>query len=423
MKNSKTKILIAAFMLFGAVTAYAQFPSIQYFRYNDKRGVNVFETSKEDSVKYEGTRIRVGGDFAMQFQGISQTNAGIAGGASDDLVELANNFSLPTANLNFDVQLADGVRMHLRTYLSSRHHTEAYVKGGYMQIDKLDFISPGFLSDFMDIATIQVGMDEINYGDTHFRRSDNARAIFNPFVGNYIMDSFTTEPHLEVTVQNNGLIGVVGLSNGRLNQSPVKGDDGRVFYLKLGYDKQMNDDLRFRLTGSYYSSSSDGTRDYIYNGDRAGARYYNVLEGVNNGGSDFAGRFNPGFGYHSAFQINPFVKFQGLEFFGVFEKTTNGDDAVGGDFTQTGAEILYRLGSTERLYIGGRYNAVTGKSADAAATRDIKRTNFGFGWFMTDNILMKTEYVSQKYEGDGWNTNIAQGAEFDGLVIEAVIAF
>lgn len=423
MKTSIFKQILAGVLLFGTMAVYAQFPSMQYYRYNDKRGVNVFETSKSDTVKYEGLKIRVGGDFSMMFQGISHTNDGIAGGAADDLVELANNFSLPTANLNFDVQLADGVRMHLRTYLSSRHHTEAYVKGGYLQIDKLDFISPGFLSGLMEITTIQVGMDEINYGDTHFRRSDNARGIYNPFVGNYIMDSFTTEPHLEVLLQKNGIIGMVGISNGRLNQSPLKGDDGRVFYAKLGYDKQVNDDLRLRLTGSIYSSSDKGTRDYIYNGDRAGARYYNVIQGVNVGGSDFSGRLNPGFAYHNAFQINPFVKFQGVEFFGVFEKSTNGDDAVGGDFTQTGAELLYRFGSTEQLYIGGRYNKVTGKSADAAATRDISRTNFGFGWYMTNNILMKTEYVKQTYEGDGWNTTVFQGAEFDGLVIEAVIGF
>jgi len=319
--------------------------------------------------------------------------------------------------------LADGVRMHLRTYLSSRHHTESYVKGGYLQIDKLDFISPGFLEGFMNMATIQIGMDEINYGDTHFRRSDNARAIYNPFVGNYIMDAFTTEPHIEVTIQNNGIIGMVGLSNGRLNQSPEKGDDGRVFYAKLGYDKQMNDDLRFRLTGSLYSSSDNGTRDYIYNGDRAGGRYVSVLEGAALGGSDFSGRYNPGFAYHTAFQINPFLKYQGIEFFGVFEKSNNGDDAVGGGFTQIGAELLYRFGSTEQLYIGGRYNKVSGEAADGAATREIGRTNFGFGWFMTNNILMKTEYVSQKYDGDGWIGSIYQGGEFNGLVIEAVIGF
>lgn len=419
MKTSFFKLILSGVMLFGTMAVYAQLPSIQYYRYNDMRGINVFETSKEDTVKYDGIKLRVGGDFSMIFQGLSQSNDLVG----DTLIDLANNFSLPTANLNFDMQLEDGVRLHLRTYLSSRHHPEAWVKGGYLQFDKLDFISPGFLGGFMEIATIQVGMDEINYGDTHFRRSDNARAIYNPFVGNYIMDSFTTEPHLEVTIQNNGIIGVLGMSNGRLNQSPTDGDNGRVIYGKLGYDKQMNDDFRLRITGSFYSSSDQGTRDYLYNGDRAGARYYSVLEGENDARvSDFLPRFNPGFAYQSAFQINPFVKAGGLEFFGVFEQSSNGADA-GGGFTQLGAELLYRFGSTENFFLGGRYNSVSGEVADGAATQEIKRTNLGFGWFMTKNVATKLEYVTNTYEGDGWNGTKFQGAEFSGIVLEATIGF
>ncbi|MEQ8627678.1 hypothetical protein [Ekhidna sp.] len=434
MTNSFFKHVLVALMLFGTIAVYAQLPSIQYYRYNDLRGWNVFETSKEDTVKYDGFRVRVGGGFAMQFQGISQSNdSGLTGTDNGgntvplDFVDLDNNMTLPTANLNFDVQLEDGLRMHLRTYLSSRHHPESYVKGGYLQIDKLDFVSPGFMSGLMDKMTIRVGMDEINYGDTHFRRSDNARALFNPFVANYIMDAFTTEPFMEFTYQSNGFIGVLGMSNGRLNQEPVPGDDGRVFYGKLGYDKQMNDDLRFRITGSFYNSSDGSTRDYLYGGDRAGARYYNVLHTVSDGNigrgpSDFEPRWNPGFSSHTAIMINPFVKFNGLEFFGVYENTSNGDD-TGGSYSQIGAELLYRFGDSERVFIGGRYNSVSGEAADGAATQDIKRTNLGFGWFMTRNVMMKGEYVTSKYDGDGFTGTKLQGAEFDGVVIEAVIQF
>ena len=390
MKTSKNKFLALALLIFGVGVANAQLPEIQYYRYNDKNGINVFETSKQNDVEYTGFKFRFGGDFSMLFQGVSQENDLVG----DTLVDLASNFTLPTTNFNLDAQLANGLRLHLRTYFSSRHHEEAWVKGGYIKMDKLDFISDGFLSGFMDIATIKVGMDEINYGDTHFRRSDNARAIYNPFVGNYIMDSFTTEPFGEVTIQSNGLLAVVGLSNGRLNQSPVSGDDGIAFYTKLGYDKQVSDDLRVRLTGSLYSSSDKGTRDYVYGGDRAGARYYNVMEGINDARvSDFLPRLNPGFGYQTAIQFNPFVKFQGLEFFGVYEVASNGDDDTGGKFTQTGAEILYRFGDAERWYLGGRYNSVAGEASDAAAATDTKRTNFGGGWFLSDNVLTKFEYV------------------------------
>lgn len=398
--------------------SYAQQPELGYFRTQDQNGVNVFETPKQNDVPFTGIQVRVGGDFALQFQGISQTNDG------DSLLALGNNFNLPTANLNIDVQLEDGVRMHLRTYLSSRHHTEAYVKGGHIQIDKLDFISEGLFSGFMNVSTLRFGMDEINYGDAHFRRSDNARAIFNPFVGNYIMDAFTTEPFAELTVQKSGIIGVFGATNGRLNQSPTKGDEGFAIYGKLGYDSQINDDLRVRLTGSFYSSTDKGTRDYLYGGDRAGGRYYELL-GTQSGSiasSDFSPRFNPRWNYQTTFMINPFVKFKGFELFGTFETAQNGDDA-GGSFNQIAADVLYRFGETEQFYLGGRFNSISGELTDAAQSQEISRLNIGGGWFLTKNILAKVEYVSQTFDGDAYTGTELQGASFDGIVIEATIGF
>jgi len=401
----------------GTLAAYAQQPQLQYFRGRDKSGVNVYETSKVDTVKFEGVKVRVGGDFAMQFQGLSQTNSG------DSLTQLANNFNLPTANFNLDVQLYDGVRMHLRTYLSSRHHTEAYVKGGYLQIDKLDFIRKDFLKGLMQYTTVKMGMGEINYGDVHFRRSDNARALYNPFVGNYIMDAFTTEPYAEFTFQKDGFLGVFGMTNGRLNQSPTKGDGGYTTYGKLGYDKQINDDVRVRLTGSWYSSSKKSTRDYLYHGDRTGARYYEVMGTKTIPSGAWSGRFWPNYGYLTSFQVNPFIKVKGFEFFGVFENIANGDSKVGGSFTQLGAEALYRFGSDEQLYLGGRYNSVKGKNTDASSQIEINRLNFGGGWFMTKNVVTKIEYVNQQYKGSGWNGSLYQGGQFKGLMIEAAISF
>ncbi len=410
-----SSVFMVVIVFASGVYAQAQ-KDLQYFRAPDKRGLNVFEAPKTTDVDFDGLYVRTGGDFAIIFQALTQEN--------DDgtLVELSNNFALPTANLNFDVQIDDGLRMHLRTYLSSRHHPEAWVKGGYFQIDKLDFIEEGFASEFMEVARFRFGMDEINYGDTHFRRSDNARVLYNPFVGNYIMDSFTTEPFAEFSIQNNGFLGVLGVSNGRLNQKPVEGDDGFVLFGKLGYDSQVNEDLRVRLTGSFYNSTDKGTRDYLYNGDRAGSRYYNVLESTADARvSDFLPRFNPGFAYQTAFQINPFIKFQGLEFFGVYENTSNSD--VDGSYTQYGAELIYRFGADEDLYVAGRYNMVTGEPDNTTGEQEISRFNIGGGWFLTNTVLAKIEYVTSSYDGAGWTGTKFEGAEFSGIVIEAAISF
>jgi hypothetical protein len=421
MRTRYYVLIIMALALF-AGTANAQIfdRTLQAFRYNDKRGLNVFEPDMLDTVPFTGVKVVVGGDFAFQFQAINQSNT------LDNLVELGSNFNLPTANLNLDVQLYDGVRMHLRTYLSARHHEESWVKGGYLQIDKLDFIKPDFAAGLMDFTRVTIGLDEINYGDAHFRRTDNARAIFNPFVGNYIMDAFTTEAFGEITLMPGSFITVIGVSNGKLNQNVIVNDDSDnkiSFYGKIGIDKQMNEDLRLRLTGSWYTNNGETTGNSLYGGDRAGSRYYGVMHTLEDGGSDFEGRFNPRFNQLTSYQINPFIQFGGLEFFGIYEIANNSEDLGDGQYTQVAAELLYRFGGSRQFYFGGRYNTVNGEQNDGDPEIEIIRTNIGGGWFMTKNIITKIEYVNQKYDGDGYDGTKFQGAEFDGIVIEAAISF
>lgn len=425
MRNFKLSLIIGLGLLSTPLLAQLQ-PDMQFFRDNDKRGLNVFETTKTDTIPYEGFKVRVGGDFAMQFQALDHSND------LNSLVELGSDFNLPTANLNIDAQLYDGMRLHLRTYLSSRHHQEAWVKGGHIQIDKLDFIKKGFLEDFMSMTTIRIGMDEFGYGDAVYRRSDNARAIFNPFIGNYLMDAFSTEAFGELIFQKQGFILLAGLTNGKLNQSVVRtatSDPGPSIYGKIGYDKQLNEDLRVRLTASIYTNTGTTTGQWLYNGDRAGARYYNVMHDTSGAGSDFDPRINPNFRELTAIQINPFVKFKGLEFFGVYEVASGStpaalaNTALGeGTYTQLGAELLYRFGATENFYVGGRYNTVTGKATADARAADADRLNVGAGWFLTKNVLAKVEYVSQNYTGDGWQGRFG-GGSFNGVMLEAVIGF
>jgi hypothetical protein len=426
------RIIFSFFMILVVTfTATAQVRDLQNWRPNDKRGLHIFESPVEDTVGFDGMRVRVGGDFAMQFQGVNQDNN------LGNLVQLGTDFNLPSANLNLDVQLLDGVRMHLRTYLSSRHHNEAWIKGGHMQISNLDFIQPGFLSGLMEFTTITIGLDEFNYGDAHFRRSDNARAIFNPFVGNFIMDAFSTEAFGEITFKSNGLLAVLGVTNGKLNQNvglTPTSDNKPSFFGKLGFDQQVNDDLRVRLTGSWYINNGTTTGTWLYGGDRAGSRYYRVLHTVAGEdtpaeGGNFDGRYNARFTKITALQVNPFIKFGGLEFFGVYELANGNNEFTQpspdeeGSFTQLAGELLYRFGANENFYLGGRYNTVSGKARESATENlEISRFNIGGGWFLSQNILTKIEYVNQQYKGDAWTGRFA-GAEFSGINIEAVISF
>jgi hypothetical protein len=428
----KMTLLLVAF-IFQLAVVYSQSGNdrdLQYYRTPGFDGLNVFETSKNNAVDHDGFKVRVGGDFAIQFQGLNHSNAE----GAPELIEVGSNINLPTANLNLDVQLDDGVRMHLRTFLSSRHHVEAWVKGGYIQVDKLNFVKDGFLSGAMDYLTFRAGVDQPNYGDAQFRRSDNAMAIYNPFVGNFIMDSYTTEPFFEVNFQASNFLVVAGVTNGLLNPKvTITEDVPPTFYGKVGYDNMFGDDLRFRLTGSFYSAPGARNGDHLYSGDRAGSRYYSVLDYYKEDGSVASsfrtGRFNPGFKSETAFQVNPFVKFKGIEFFGVFEMSTgsNGsEDMENGSYTQLGAELLYRFGGKEQFYVGGRYNSVSGfasyaTGAEQPTSVNVSRFNVGGGYFMTKNTLVKLEYVSQNYDENF--TGALESANFSGVVLEAVIGF
>lgn len=426
----KRNLLKAGFIaaLLTANFGLAQETKFDNLKPRDKSGITVFENPKDSVTTFDHLRVRVGGAFALQFQGIEHKNTAtpvMANGVNtNQLYNIGNNFNLPTANLDIDVALYDGVNLHLRTFLSSRHHNETYVKGGYLQIDKLDFIKKGFAEDIMKYATIKVGQDQINYGDAQLRRSDNAYAILNPFVGNYLMDSYATFPFAEVYYRRDGFLLMGGITNGKLNQAATHGTSPGV-YGKVGFDKQINNDLRVRLTGSVYNIARAQRLDF-YNGDRAGSRYYFVMENTaaTSSANHRSGMVDPDFGNKlTTFMINPFVKYKGLEFFGIFESASgrNFAETERRKYNQYAAELLYRFGNDENFYVGGRYNKVDGK---LVSSQDISvdRFNIGGGWFMTKNILAKVEYVNQSYDGYP-TTNIRNGGEFKGYVLEAVISF
>jgi hypothetical protein len=399
---------------------------LQYQRFPDKRGLNVFETSKETDIKFEGLKVIVGGSSTLQFQGISQENSD----PNTTLLELEHNFNLATANLTLDVQLENGLRMNLTTYLSSRHHHEAYVKDGYFQIDRLDFIEKGLLDKLMDKMTIKVGHMEVNYGDAHFRRSDNSTAIYNPFVGNLVLDAFNTEVAGEFYYQDNGVTAMFGLSNSKLNQDvKSKGLTNIGILGKLAYDKQINDDLRLRFSGSIYKNDKMKSV-YLYSGDRTGSRYYSVMDTVNQSDDFRSGRWNPAFNRElTAMMFNAFLKYQGLEFFGTYE-TAKGGDTKTNDKTRTwnqiATELVYRFGETESYYLGARYNTASGKMS-STDTKDvtINRLQFALGWYWTNNVLAKFEYVNQDYNDfatTGKYSKYHKG-NFNGYMMEATISF
>ena len=459
----KVSLILVAFCFSSNIQAQTTFGHIQNQISRGKDGINQFDV-KKDSVKFTGLSIDLGGAFNMDYQAINSFNGQPSTFALPSkivgyrLMDTENNFVLPAADMSIGAQLFDGVRVNLDLYLASRHHNDTYARGGYLQIDKLDFIKKDFLADVMKYTTIKIGQMENNYGDAHFRSSDNGSTIKNAFVGNNIMNSFTTDMGMEIYYNRSGWVSMLGATNGNLNQSTQQvvyptgtpnpnTSVSPTILAKFGDDKQIDKDLRVRITGSYYHNANVGNSN-LYSSSRSGFGWWGVLNNnayTNNGvpvatsynvNSTPEATFNPGFkNWATSLMFNPFVKYKGLELFGTIELASGGDKASVVDkrtANQYAGDVIYRFGKTEQFYIAGKYNTVSGKLSNADAQQvTVNRFESSVGWFMTKNILAKLDYVNQDYKNytqfiGNVPTGIANnfyGGNFKGLVFEATISF
>jgi len=474
MKNISLSNLLAGLLaLTFSLPLVAQQGDLQYFRPWNKNGINVFEPSKTaEQPEFKGMSVRIGGSFTQDYQNLTHSNKAVYAPSSatnklnknylygyikaeDTTSARLAGFNLAMANLNLDFQVDDGIRVCLENYMSARHHNEFWVKGGYIQIDKLPmFGNPQWFTDYV---RVKIGHFQPNFGDQQFRRSDGGNALFNPFAENFIIDAFTTEIGGEVYLfpaKNIMLMG--GMSSGFINGNIIKTPDainssGVVqtkrspsIFAKVAYDNNVNDDLRVRLSASVYHNPNS-QRNTLFAGDRTGSHYFGIMEPATIGGLPISigtspsntatqagpnftsGRFDPGVSNRvTAVVVNPFIKYKGAELFGSldFIKGSVYADVSDGEWmkrnwTQVAVEGLYRFLPNEQAYIGVRYNTVTGE-ARGLGDVTIERKAVSAGWFPTQNLLLKLEYVNQDYKNFP-TTDYRYGGNFKGMMVEAVI--
>lgn len=466
MKTSTVKLLVV--FLISTATLWSQ-ADIQYARPWNRDGINVFEPAKTaDQPTYTGFKFKVGGSFTQDYQHLTSTNkpsksANYLYGsikAEDSTKSKLNGFNLAMANLNFDFQIDDGIRVQLENYMSSRHHSEFWVKGGYVQVDKLPmFGNPEWFTKYF---RVKIGHFTPNFGDMHFRRTDGGNAMFNPYVENYILDAFTTEIGGEVyAFPTKSLMFMAGMSSGFINGNIVKTPDainnnGIVrtkrapsIYAKAAFDN-TSEDLRFRLSASVYNNPNS-QRNTLYAGDRTGSHYFGVMEPATINGLPISigtapsdptkqagpkftsGRLDPDVPNRvMAVTINPFIKYHGAELIGAYEMVSGSNYAdvkegkwLKREFTQLAIEANYRFLAEEQMYIGVRNVGLSGEprgitNNGTQAKVKINRTAFVAGWFPTKNLLLKAEVVSQKFK-DFPSTDYRNNGKFNGFVIEAVV--
>lgn len=402
---------------------------IQHIRPADQRGLNVFEPLKNDGVPYTGFKLTWGAAFTQQFQALQHRNTAaprlVNTVDQNQLMPIGNGFNNAVANLYLNAQVAKGIRVAVTSYASARHHQETWMKEGYVLVDESP-IDNELLNFAMLFTTVKIGHFEVNYGDAHFRRTDNGQAMFNPFVGNYILDAFTTEVGGELYLRAGPWLVMGGMTGGEIRGQVTAPEKRSPAYIaKLGFDKQVSPTLRTRLTTSMYAQDKSNSNT-LFTGDRAGSRYYLVLE--NTGASETAqawsGNIRPGFANQvHAYVVNPFIKYRGLELFGNVETATGKATAELSKRTirQYAGEGLYRFFG-DKVYLGGRYNTVRGTLAGLPEDIAVNRYQIGGGWFVTPLLLTKVEWVDQKYEKFP-TLDIRNGGRFKGMMVEGVLAF
>ena len=427
MRTMKRIALSLAVTAFAATSGFAQ---IQNVRPADQRGINVFENPKNDTSVFRKVTVGFGGAFEQDFQNLTHANTAtpvlVAGVDKNALMPIGQGFTTAMANLDMNIQLAQGIRVNLVTYLSTRHHNDTWVKGGYLSIDASPFDIP-ILNDVMKYTTLKVGQFDVDYGDAHYRRTDAGNGMYNPFIGNLIMDAFSTEIGATAYYRRDGFILAGGLTQGTSDgQVQAPGKHEPAYLAKVGFDKQLSTNLRVRLTGSMYTDAK-ATSSVLYNGDRGGSHYFDVMENSasNETSNAWSGNYQPGFSNRVAsYVVNPFVKCHGLEFFGNFETTTGGSAAELTDRTwrQNAGDVIYRFLPEEKAYIAFRYNKAEGQIPGNPSDVNIVRKQFAAGLFLTKNILTKIEYVNQDYN-NFLPTDIRSGGNFKGVMISGVVAF
>ncbi len=409
-----------------------------------------FEQSKLNSDNFTKLKVNIGADFALQYQSLENVGSHIVSlngvPTQTGFMPIGSGVNLPAANMTFNADIAPGMQVVLTTYLASRHHNDTWVKDGYLLIDNLPFIKSDLLSEIMKYVTIKAGDMEINYGDAHLRRSDNGNVIRNAFTENYIMEAFMTAPAAEVMFRNNGWIGMLGVTGGSMDPSlvgfknnafvPYNMGQHLAVYGKFGFDKQLNKDFRLRFTVSPYLAAKNPQGGSLYNSDRAGARYYSILVpaqivtgtapnqvlAMNSTGTDITtnqslGHWGPGSTYQdNSLMLNLFAKYKRAELFSTFE-TAHGTNVMNGPtftYNQFAVEGLYHLGDREQYYLGARYDEVTNQ-----LSQSVNRIQVAAGWYLTKNIVLKAEYVNQKYNVPTYTAN----AGFKGVMVESGISF
>lgn len=386
----------------------------------------------------------MGVDTVGRVQALRESHVADTVGASSVISNghLSSGFQTAFGNLSF---LADSPDMELyfSIFIASRPHPDM-MQGdeGYVIFHNLPDLLGGskLAHDLFDNVNIKAGQFEVDYGDAHYLRSDNARVQQNPLIGNFVVDPRSSEVGMEAysSDKDGSPIGwLAGFGSGGEEEDFSK-DHGMSLHAKV-WDKQIEG---LRPSASVYwvdqsNGSPSTTRTNMFRSDRSGGPYGGVLDDGSAPGQVFVG--NGQRVLASQFDLT-WTKGKN-ELYGNFGYVQDTDTNGNGFGTPSDKWLYYAAEAkhnlTPRLYLATRFSGATAMeltslsdlSSDVRSHGMVDRIQIGGGYWLNKMTLLKVEYVYQCYHDFKNNAEQVSGVDawddpsFYGLLTEVSIAF
>lgn len=373
----------------------------------------------------EGPELTVGMDAVSVWQALeNQNDAGT-------LPNLVPGFQAALGNLHLNLALAEGIDVYAELYMSSKHHPgQVMDREGWVKISGLperwDLFGVGPL---FERVNVKAGHFEVDFGNQHLYRSDNAQVQRNPLIGNYVVDPNTVEAGVELMGREGAFYWVAGYGSG-VTVEDFQPGKGHSLHAKAGLSPA---DTAFDVAASVYRADHSGnptgypnrgSAEELFSGNRSGSRY----SGVINLGSPDAGQLNLGRGQDVlAWQLDGAWRTDALRLSGLLGRMRDAD--LNGsepgepreEWWYYGVEAKYNL-LFDIVYVAGRYSGArvpTYRGAESDGRVDRFQAGLGY-WLLQDAILFKFEYVNQKYRN--FDQVFADNPRFSGILVEGSVS-
>ncbi|MBW1787133.1 MAG: porin [Deltaproteobacteria bacterium] len=376
----------------------------------------------------------MGFDSVGRFQYLTQDNVAVKGDVPD---RLEPGFQTPFGDLSFMANFGDALDIYFDIHIATRPNPD-HLQGdqGYLLVHKMPERLQGFrpLDWFFEEFDLKAGAFEIDYGDAHNRRSNNAQVQQNPLIGNYVVDPRATDIGLELISAGRRVKWLLGFGSGTY-EGHFENGGGYSAHGKVWGDPIK--DLRTSFSMYYSDHSGDGvgwpgsgTVGNLFRTNRSGGPYQGVLDD-----GDAPGQVMPGMGQKvTAVQADLTWRLRPIELYAYFAYMQDADINGSGPgapedswYYYAGEGIYY---FTNRLYLAARYSGATARRLnDASSNGMVHRIQLGGGYWFFDSVLAKLEFVYQKYrdfsETDGMISGVDAwlDPEFKGVIAEASFGF